>query len=434
MELPPQARSLWRDPNRLRLIALLPFFWFLFTMCLSGPTRSASEEAGLHLPSSECLPGASRVTVNFSWTPVEGAIVQWLDLTVHDNGFVPGTFMYAGALPGNSHGWAWEGIEVGKLHLWRVNAQTEGGWITSETGAFVPCGAPALLEPSVSCEGPHAKVTLRWAPSSGPDGGVADQWLDLSVVEDGFGSALTRSEGPLDGEQWSFDLGHVLSNVEYHYRINTPTVWGWTPSPVGALQADCDFTAVLPCGDVLAPLDKQHRLAADCEPPDLVQLPASISYGGPQRLRAEAADALMRMLREASAAGLTIYARSTYRSYQEQDFTFNYFVDQLGRARAERISARPGHSEHQLGTAADLTAASAGFQLSEAFGSTAEGRWLADNAFRFGFVVSYPRGKEHVTGYAFEPWHLRYIGEAAAFDVVATGLTLHEYLLLRWYQ
>ena len=145
-------------------------------------------------------------------------------------------------------------------------------------------------------------------------------------------------------------------------------------------------------------------------------------------LRAEAKTALERMLSDAYAQGHDIYARSAYRSYAEQERTFAYWVSVLGEAEARRVSAEAGHSEHQLGTTVDLTTPDVGYDLTEAFGETPAGRWLADNAHIYGFALSYPAGAEAVTGYAYEPWHFRYVGADHAAAWKASGLTLVEYL------
>jgi D-alanyl-D-alanine carboxypeptidase len=181
---------------------------------------------------------------------------------------------------------------------------------------------------------------------------------------------------------------------------------------------------------VLTVVDKQRVLPTDYVPPDLVAVGAGLAapgFRGPL-LRAEAAGALSRMLSAATAAGNDIRVRSAYRSYAEQERTFAYWVSVLGEAEARRISAEPGHSEHQLGTAADLTTSDVGYDLTEAFGDTPAGRWLADNAHIYGFALSYPAGAEDVTGYAYEPWHYRYIGADHAQGWSASGLTLVEYL------
>jgi LAS superfamily LD-carboxypeptidase LdcB len=103
-------------------------------------------------------------------------------------------------------------------------------------------------------------------------------------------------------------------------------------------------------------------------------------------------------------------------------------MDTLGEDEARRVSAEPGHSEHQLGTTVDLTSADVGYGLVESFASAPAGEWLLANSHQYGFALSYPAGQEHVTGYAHEPWHYRYIGLDAADEWKASGLTLIEYL------
>lgn len=187
-----------------------------------------------------------------------------------------------------------------------------------------------------------------------------------------------------------------------------------------------DGSIVVACNDILAPLDKQHRLPADCVPPDLEEVPGAISAQGAQYLRTEALAALREMFDAARTDGFVLQVNSSFRSYQTQADTYNYWVQTYGKEQADRTSARPGHSEHQLGTTADVGARG---QFLEDFIGTAEADWLAENAWKYGFIISYPDGKEGITGYAYEPWHVRYVGQAVAADVQASGLTLREFLL-----
>lgn len=187
-----------------------------------------------------------------------------------------------------------------------------------------------------------------------------------------------------------------------------------------------DNTPLVRCGDLLAPLDKQHRLAQDCVPADLVTLSASISTGGQQDLTRETATAMQEMFTAARADGQSLSVGSAYRSFQTQADTYLYWVRTNGQEYADRTSALPGHSEHQLGTTADICWN--GVCL-ESFTGTPGAKWLADNSWKYGFIVSYPEGKEPITGYAPEAWHVRYIGKDAAKKVQDSGLTLHEYLL-----
>ena len=189
-----------------------------------------------------------------------------------------------------------------------------------------------------------------------------------------------------------------------------------------------DATPLVACGDILAPVDKQHRLGSDCAPGDLVVLPAEMSAGGQQLMRAQAASAFQELWNAARADGFTIFATSSYRSYQTQVVVFQGHVENSGYEYASRSSARAGHSEHQMGTTTDVTSESAGYGL-ESFSGTPEAQWIADNSYKFGFFVSYPPGTESITGYISEPWHIRYVGTGVAAQVRASGLTLHEFLL-----
>jgi len=184
------------------------------------------------------------------------------------------------------------------------------------------------------------------------------------------------------------------------------------------------------CSDLLSPVHKARSLAPDCTPPDLVVLPdrVVVLFEDPQLwMRVDAAAELVELIDAAAAQGYTVRARSAFRSYTHQASLFQYWVAVLGIAEAERTSARAGYSEHQLGTAVDVCGPTNGYQL-DGFGATPEGWWVGENAWRYGFNISYPAGTEQITGYAYEPWHLRYIGRQTAAQVRASGLTLHQYL------
>lgn len=177
---------------------------------------------------------------------------------------------------------------------------------------------------------------------------------------------------------------------------------------------------------LLTLVDKNHALPSDYVPPGLTTVSASyLAPGYSASLRSEVAGALGQML---DASGMDIRVTSGYRSYSQQVTTFNYWVSVLGYAEASRVSAQAGHSEHQLGATVDLSTAEVGWDLVESFGGTGAGQWLAANAHLYGFVLSYPNGAESVTGYAYEPWHFRYIGVAEAAAWKASGLTLNQYL------
>ena len=131
-------------------------------------------------------------------------------------------------------------------------------------------------------------------------------------------------------------------------------------------------------------------------------------------LRPEVGTMLEALFDGAAAAGKGgLYVRSAFRSYEEQQATYDYWVDLVGREQADLISAKPGHSEHQLGLAVDLGSRSCDGW--DCFDDTPEGRWVVSHAHRYGFIGRYPEGGTRVTGYAYEPWHLRYVGPRAAW-------------------
>lgn len=141
----------------------------------------------------------------------------------------------------------------------------------------------------------------------------------------------------------------------------------------------------------------------------------------PGGLLPECTVAFSLMQRDAAAQGLNIYISSGYRSYASQKSIYNRYVCRDGRALADTYSARPGHSEHQTGLAVDLNT------ITQSFGRTAEGRWVAAHCHEYGFILRYPQGKSHITGYCFEPWHLRYVGIETATKITNSGLCLEEY-------
>lgn len=177
-------------------------------------------------------------------------------------------------------------------------------------------------------------------------------------------------------------------------------------------------------------VNKKYSLGEDYDPVDLVtvEVPTVLENPEVKQLRKEAATALKKMFESAKKDDIFLQARSGYRSYQTQVQLFNSYVSKHGEEAANRYSARPGESEHQSGLAMDVTSESVNYQLSEEFGETPEGIWLRNHAQEYGFIIRYPQGKEDITGYLYEPWHLRYLGNELAVDVHKSGLSYEEYL------
>lgn len=159
-------------------------------------------------------------------------------------------------------------------------------------------------------------------------------------------------------------------------------------------------------------------------PPDLAELSQLGAQG--QYIRQVAYGPLKELLEGAADACIPLKIVSAYRSYERQEQVFDYWSRR--DPNANTYSAEAGHSEHQLGTTIDFGSEDRRTDLRAGFEDTSQGKWLEENAWKYGFAMSYPKGKEAVTGYVYEPWHFRYIGREAAKEWRESGLTLSEYL------
>ncbi|GGE52425.1 putative carboxypeptidase YodJ [Pullulanibacillus camelliae] len=187
---------------------------------------------------------------------------------------------------------------------------------------------------------------------------------------------------------------------------------------------------------LLVLVNKTHKLPDGYVPPNLVYPDVRFPYSDmieKRQVRSVTAKALKQLFKAADQAGYKLYGESGYRSYDRQVNIYNGNVDKYGAAKASTISAHPGTSEHQTGLAIDITSQemldnNSADPLVEKFGDTAAGKWVAANAHKYGFIIRYPKGKEQITGYEYEPWHIRYVGVKVATDIYNHGWTLEEYL------
>lgn len=183
--------------------------------------------------------------------------------------------------------------------------------------------------------------------------------------------------------------------------------------------------------EILALVNKEHALPKDFVPDDLVTPDVRFPFTEdlPKKLmRKPAAEALAAMFAAGDEEGINLYAQSGYRSYETQVSLFASYVERDGIEAANKYSARPGESEHQSGLTMDVTSPDVSFLLNEDFGETPEGKWLAEHCGDFGFIIRYPNGKESITQYQYEPWHIRYVGKKAAQTIMSQQITLEEYV------
>lgn len=177
-------------------------------------------------------------------------------------------------------------------------------------------------------------------------------------------------------------------------------------------------------------VNKHRKLPEEYTPGDLVT--TSIPYlssatAEKRKLRSEAANAIAQLFAGAKADGVDLLGVSGYRSHATQVSLFNYYVSKDGYEKARTYSAVPGTSEHETGLAIDVTGGDGRCPAEECFGGTIAAKWLQENVADYGFIIRYPEGKDSVTGYKYEPWHLRYVGKNIAKDIMNRSITLEEY-------
>ena len=208
--------------------------------------------------------------------------------------------------------------------------------------------------------------------------------------------------------------GQMASEIEKLQRVfdslSQRTRDGIVNGDAQEFLADLQRVLASDTDDLLTLVDKQHYLAADFVPADIVALKPNDFYllnRNDLSLRLPVEKALRKMALAAKEDGINLVVSSTYRSYDYQKNLYERNVRQLGKAVADRESAPPGASQHQLGVAVDFGS------ISDEFAQTKQGRWLAENAGDYGWSLSFPDGYEDVTGYRWECWHFRYVGVAA---------------------
>ena len=176
--------------------------------------------------------------------------------------------------------------------------------------------------------------------------------------------------------------------------------------------------------DILVLVNKRYKLPPDYSPADLEPISEFYSYQDKQ-VRSVVKEAFESLSEDAMVLGYRIIASSAYRDYNYQDMLYQGYVKEKGLDYADMCSARPGHSEHQTGLSIDVTGSNLDYNL---FEESNEFEWMRDNAHLYGFIMRYPKNKEHITGFKYEPWHYRYVGVEVATEIYENDLTLEEYL------
>lgn len=250
--------------------------------------------------------------------------------------------------------------------------------------------------------------------------------LLLVVTASGVGLWVTW-----DSTQTSPAATTPVGNTERLVTTTTSRLRATTTlPPAPACEVGDEPVATDPIADWdITVIDTGRALPATFVPPDLVDVTAA-GFDTRDQVRAGVIPSLRALRAAAEANGTPIAVISGYRSFDYQQNLFARRVSEVGDAEASLRTARPGHSEHQLGTAVDVLDAGAA-ELTTAFAQTPAGIWVADHAHEFGFVPSYPDAARDRTCYEFEPWHLRFVGRENATAIHESGLTPREWMLAR---
>ncbi|OUM39799.1 D-alanyl-D-alanine carboxypeptidase family protein [Arthrobacter sedimenti] len=248
---------------------------------------------------------------------------------------------------------------------------------------------------------------IIWSPATGARisvGAIRAAWASTHFENGALGYPVTDESCTASGCDQRFQRG-VIS---------------WSPGGGARIARDIDVAASL-----FVVVNKRRQLnPARYVPESLVGVEGHL-------LRRDAAEKFARLLADARASGIGMVPVSGYRSYDTQTSLYASYVNQYGRDTADLISARPGFSEHQTGLAIDIGNPNGACGLQECFAGTPAGDWAARNAWRYGFIIRYPQGFTSVTGYSYEPWHLRYVGITISSEMRLHGLpTLEHYMSL----
>lgn len=228
---------------------------------------------------------------------------------------------------------------------------------------------------------------------------------------------------------------NTTDSYEYYYNNEKDTAVeeedSLLPDDLNSILADNKTVPLDLVPDSITVLvNRVYPLPSDYVPVNLTVPDVKFSFAylnDKRKMRKVAATALEKLFNAAKEKNLELVGVSGYRSYARQKEIYDRNILTRGQSATDTVSAKPGSSEHQTGLTIDVSARSVNYRLDQSFGDTKEGQWLAKNAHLYGFIIRYPYGKTDVTGYSYEPWHIRFVGVAVATYLYNNGLTMEEY-------
>lgn len=258
-----------------------------------------------------------------------------------------------------------------------------------------------------------------------------------AVMVIGYSIFKTEISGVIPGKQAAANGGTTESGGQVVGNIAGGTEDKPTAEPSSSpeeqepeVKTEDGMVVIAKPADVAVLVNKQNKLPEEYNPSDLVYPDVRFIFAekvDKRKMRQEAATALEKMFKAAENDGAMLAGVSAYRSHSTQTTLFERYVKKDGLEKARTYSAFPGTSEHETGLAIDVTSSDGKCAADNCFANTKESAWLEKHAHEYGFIIRYLKGKEDITGYQYEPWHLRYVGKDIAAELSESGDTLEEY-------
>ena len=278
--------------------------------------------------------------------------------------------------------------------------------------AFTSCGTK---EPAETPDEDVLEAAGDDVTEADEESGEPEQDEDADVQED---PAEEEPEEPEEPEQSSGPAPEQKPNPEKNPPKSDGSDYG--VEIISTLEKDD--------GNLLVLVNKEYTVGRDYYPTDMVDIDGSLSTNQNLKVKREAYDAYLAMLKDAKAEGLNFCICSAYRGFSVQENLYYNSLKSNGKAYTDKMFAYPGRSEHHTGYAIDITSASMNWGLSQNYADYPDGAWIAEHCHEYGFIIRYPKGKEDITGYMYEPWHIRYVGVDVAAEITEAGITFEEYM------
>jgi D-alanyl-D-alanine carboxypeptidase len=304
------------------------------------------------------------------------------------------------------------------------------------SGKSAQAAAAWTIEPAAAVLAPGGKLTLKVAAVAkdgskkelGSTKGITYVSSNPAVAAVSDDGTITAAAQARTGSDTTIKVQYQGVDQDIQLRIKYALEDTITVTTSGKEQ----IAVVTNPEDMAVVVNKNRSLPATYVPPSKDMKEPNVPFSFKEKsekklMRSEAAQALEKLFDQAAKDNIKLAGVSAYRSYVSQKSIFAGNVKSQGEKQASQYSARPGLSEHQTGLAIDVSSPSVQYALEESFGDTKEGKWLVANAPTFGFILRYMKGKEALTGYSYEPWHIRYIGVEMATEISKRGITLEEY-------